>query len=100
MLALDPDMVSRFTVMNLPMNIHPKDLAMNAPTHLSTHELQVQGMSCQHCVKAVTQAVLALDAQAQVRVDLPSGQVSVQTQLSRAATAAAIADEGYDVVQP
>ncbi len=73
---------------------------MNALAHLTPHELQVKGMSCQHCVKAVTQAVLALDAQAQVRVDLPSGQVSVQTQLSREATAAAIADEGYEVLNP
>ncbi|TDP88005.1 copper chaperone CopZ [Aquabacterium commune] len=100
MLTLDSDMVSRFTVRNLHMNTHPKALAMNAPTQLTTHELQVKGMSCQHCVKAVTQAVLALDAQAQVGVDLPSGQVSVQTQLSREATAAAIADEGYTVVNP
>jgi len=96
MLMVDSDMVSRFTVVNL----HRKDLAMNALTHPATHELLVQGMSCQHCVKAVTQAVLAQDAQAQVRVDLPSGQVSVQTQLSREATAAAITNEGYEVVSP
>lgn len=70
---------------------------MNTPIH---HELQVKGMSCQHCVKAVTHAVQALDAQAQVRVDLPSGHVSVQTQLSREATVAAIADEGYEVLTP
>lgn len=100
MLALDSDMVSRFTVWDLNMNSHQKDLAMNTPAHPSTHALQVKGMSCQHCVKAITQAVLAQDAQAQVRVDLPSGQVSVQTQLSREATAAAIADEGYEVINP
>ena len=90
-------MVSRFTVTNLHMNPHRKDIAMNTPTR---HELQVKGMSCQHCVKAITQAMLAQDATAQVRVDLPSGQVSVQTQLSREATVAAITDEGYEVVSP
>jgi copper chaperone len=68
---------------------------MNTP---HTHELQVQGMSCQHCVKAVTQAVQAGDADAQVTVDLPNGRVSVVTQLSRDATAAAITAEGYDVL--
>lgn len=70
---------------------------MNTPL---THELIVKGMSCQHCVKAVTQALQAQDAQAQVRVELSSGQVTVQTQLSREATAAAIAEEGYEVQNP
>lgn len=70
---------------------------MSTPTPL-THELQVKGMSCQHCVEAVTQALQARDADAQVSVDLPQGKVSVRTQLSREAAAAAIADEGYEVV--
>jgi len=73
---------------------------MNASTHRNTHELQVTGMSCQHCVKAVTQAVQTQDAQADVHVNLPAGMVIVQTQLSREATAAAIAEEGYIVVSP
>lgn len=105
MLPLDSDTMSRFTVANLCMTSHMtlhmtphrKDIAMNAPAH---HALQVKGMSCQHCVKAITQALLAQDATAEVRVDLPSGQVSVQTLLSREATVAAIADEGYEVVNP
>lgn len=67
---------------------------MSAPTQ--THLLQVTGMSCQHCVKAVTQAVQALDPQAQVAVDLTAGQVKVETTLSREATAQAITEEGYE----
>ncbi len=63
----------------------------------NTHELQVNGMTCQHCVKAVTQALQALDPQAQVEITLPQGQVTVQTQASRAQVVQAIADEGYDV---
>jgi copper chaperone len=63
----------------------------------STHELQVKGMSCQHCVKAVTTAIQAQDAQAQVVIDLPSAKVTVNTTLSREATAAAISEEGYEV---
>ncbi len=62
-----------------------------------THEIQVKGMSCQHCVKAVTQAIQAQDAQAQVVIDLPTAKVTVNTTLSREATAAAIAEEGYEV---
>lgn len=67
---------------------------MSTPT---THELHVKGMSCQHCVKAVTKAVQAQDPQATITVDLPQGLVRVQTALSREATAHAIAEEGYEV---
>jgi len=62
-----------------------------------SHQLQVKGMSCQHCVKAVTKAIQALDSTATVSVEFPKGSVTVQTTLSREATAKAISDEGYDV---
>ena len=58
-------------------------------------EFQVQGMSCGHCVRAVTQAVQQVDPQAQVTVDLPTGHVSVQSSAPRETLAQAIADEGY-----
>lgn len=61
------------------------------------HQLQVKGMSCQHCVKAVTKAIVALDADAVVSVELPQGAVKVQTKLSREETAQAIIEEGYEV---
>lgn len=63
----------------------------------TTHQLQVKGMSCQHCVKAVTKAIQALDAEAQVTVELPQGTVSVSTSLTRDQTVQAISDEGYEV---
>lgn len=62
-----------------------------------TYELQVKGMTCQHCVKAVTKAIQALDAAATVHVTLPQGTVNVQTTLSRDATVQAIVEEGYEV---
>ena len=58
---------------------------------------QVQGMSCSHCANAVTQAVQAVDPQAEVRVDLASGQLEVQSDGDRAAMARAIEEEGYRV---
>jgi copper chaperone len=67
---------------------------MSTPT---THELQVKGMTCQHCVKAVTKAIQAQDAQAEVAVDLGSHTVQVRTTLTLEATAPAISDEGYEV---
>lgn len=57
----------------------------------------VQGMTCGHCEKAVTQAVQALDPLAQVKIDRPAGKVEVQTSQPREAVAKAIADEGYEV---
>jgi copper chaperone len=62
-----------------------------------TLQLHVSGMSCQHCVKAVTQAVQALDPQASVAVDLPTGQVSVNSTASAEQIKAAISEEGYAV---
>jgi copper chaperone len=58
---------------------------------------QVEGMTCGHCEKAVTQAVQAVDPQAQVTIDRPAGKVEVQTTQPREAIARAIADEGYPV---
>ena len=40
-------------------------------------EFQVQGMSCGHCVKSVTQAVQSAYPQAHVEVDLGAGKVRV-----------------------
>ncbi|HEK1687578.1 TPA: heavy-metal-associated domain-containing protein [Pseudomonas putida] len=55
----------------------------------------VQGMSCGHCVKAVTRAVQEQDATAQVEVDLGAKQVRVQSQLGVQQILEAIREEGY-----
>jgi copper chaperone len=57
----------------------------------------VQGMTCGHCEKAVTQAVQSVDPQAKVTIDRPAGKVEVQTTEPREAIARAIAEEGYPV---
>ncbi|HET8744829.1 MAG TPA: cation transporter [Ramlibacter sp.] len=58
---------------------------------------QVTGMTCNHCVGAVTEAVKSVDPQAEVKIDLPSGKVEVQSQQDRGAIARAIEEEGYKV---
>ncbi|CAH0646996.1 MULTISPECIES: heavy-metal-associated domain-containing protein [Pseudomonas] len=55
----------------------------------------VQGMTCGHCVKAVTRAVQQLDASAKVEVDLAAKQVRVQSELVQEQVLAAIREEGY-----
>ena len=57
----------------------------------------VEGMTCGHCEKAVTQALLSLDAQAKVVIDRTHNTVQVDSEKSREALAQAIADEGYRV---
>ena len=57
----------------------------------------VSGMTCGHCEKAVTRAVKGVDAQAEVRIELASGQVDVVSSADRARLAAAIVEEGYPV---
>jgi copper chaperone len=58
---------------------------------------QVQGMTCGHCERAVTQAVQRVDPTAEVKIDRQAGRVDVQTTQPREAIAHAIAEEGYAV---
>lgn len=57
----------------------------------------VQGMTCGHCERAVTQAVKSVDPTAEVKIDRTTGRVDVQSQEAREAIARAIAEEGYAV---
>lgn len=57
---------------------------------------KVTGMTCAHCVRAVTDAVRGVDAAADVKVDLAEGRVTVSGGTATAAqVASAIAAEGY-----
>ncbi|QAX83161.1 copper resistance protein CopZ [Pseudomonas sp. DTU12.3] len=57
----------------------------------------VQGMSCGHCVKAITNAVQVKDPAASVRVDLAAKEVGVESALSAEQVIEVISDEGYAV---
>lgn len=58
---------------------------------------KMQGMSCEHCVRAITHAVQMLDEAAEVEVDLADGEVRVSSRLSIAEVEEAIRDEGYEI---
>ena len=60
-------------------------------------DLNVTGMTCGHCVRAVTRAIQARDPAASVQVDLPAGLIRAETRLTRAELAAVVAAEGYGV---
>ena len=57
----------------------------------------VEGMTCAHCEKAVTKAILSLDAQAKVVIDRTHNSIQVDSEKSRETLAQAISDEGYRV---
>ena len=62
---------------------------------------QVEGMSCEHCERAVKGAVGALPGVQEVEVSLAAGTVSVladSAQVKEAQVKAAIEEAGYDVV--
>lgn len=62
------------------------------------HVFHVTGMTCGHCERAVQQALLEVDANAQVSIDRAANRVVVQSSnASRQALAQAIAEEGYTV---
>lgn len=58
----------------------------------------VDGMSCDHCVRSVTKAIQSVDSRAEVKIDLAAKTVEVQTGADRQAVSKAITDAGYGVV--
>ncbi|MCK1997401.1 copper chaperone [Paenisporosarcina quisquiliarum] len=62
--------------------------------------LNVQGMSCGHCVSSVEGSVGKLDGVNEVKVDLESGKVDVsfdEDKVSLDVIKETIDDQGYDV---
>ena len=55
----------------------------------------VEGMTCGHCVRAVTQAVQTQDPAASVNVNLAAKEVGVESRLSAEQVIALITEEGY-----
>jgi copper chaperone CopZ len=70
---------------------------------VTTTTVHVAGMTCSHCVGAVTEELKALDGVQDVTVDLVAGgrstvSVTSAQPLDPAAVAAAVDEAGYDVV--
>jgi copper chaperone len=62
--------------------------------------VNIEGMSCEHCVKAVTDAVTALPSVSDVDVNLSAGTASLifdPGAVSYGAIKEAIEDQGFDV---
>jgi copper chaperone len=59
--------------------------------------LKVSGMTCGHCVSAVTRVVRAVPSVEDVAVDLARGEVTVRGNPDERAVRQAIVEEGYEV---
>ena len=57
----------------------------------------VQGMTCEHCVRSVTEEVGEVAGVESVDVDLASGRLTVTGAADDAAVRAAVAEAGYTV---
>lgn len=66
----------------------------------STTTYRVEGMSCEHCVRAVTAEVGGLEGVTAVDVDLAAGEVTVTSEnpLDESAVRAAVDEAGYELV--
>ena len=58
-------------------------------------EFQIPNMSCGHCVRAITEAVQAVDPAAQVQADVQQRQVQVTSTAPREQLAASLTEAGY-----
>ncbi len=66
----------------------------------ATTTYTVAGMTCAHCISAVTDKVAKIDGVSDVQVDLASGSVTVagESQLDDSAVKAAVEGAGYELV--
>jgi copper chaperone len=62
-------------------------------------KVKIQGMSCQHCVMAVTKALNKIDGLKEVKVDLEKGEASFenQGQVSHEKIGQAVEEAGFKV---
>lgn len=64
---------------------------------MSETTYHVTGMTCQHCVASVTEEVGAIDGVTEVKVDLPTGAVTVVGSAAETAVRAAVEEAGYEL---
>jgi copper chaperone len=67
--------------------------------HVTETTYTVTGMTCEHCVRSVTEEVGEIDGVTGVSVDLPTGQVTVSStrELGLADVRAAVEEAGYQL---
>ncbi len=62
------------------------------------YQLQVEGMSCNHCISTVTRSVQQVDGNATVEVDLATQMVRVESRAALEEIALALSEAGFPVI--
>lgn len=67
---------------------------------MTTQEITVAGMTCEHCVRSVQEELTRLEGVERVEVDLATGGVVIEASslIDADAIGAAVAEAGYEVV--
>ena len=70
---------------------------------MSSKTINVDGMTCDHCVNAVTEEISKIPHVTEVTIDLHAGEISQVTitagnEISDADIAAAVEEAGYSIV--
>ena len=65
-----------------------------------TSTYAVAGMTCEHCVRSVTEEVSEVPGVTAVEIDLAGGRMTVHGDADHAALRAAVAEAGYEMVDP
>ncbi|HST66961.1 MAG TPA: heavy metal-associated domain-containing protein [Mycobacteriales bacterium] len=65
-----------------------------------TSTYAVSGMTCEHCVRSVTEEVSEVPGVTAVEVDLATGRLTVTGAAEDGAVRAAVAEAGYQVIEP
>ena len=63
-----------------------------------TMDLQVTGMTCEHCVNAVTRALQSVPGVEKVAVNLAGGRARVEGAADPKALVKALDDQGYEAI--
>ena len=72
----------------------------SSPNAVEAREYTVEGMTCNHCVRAVHEVVAAVAGVENVAVELASGRLAVSGPgFSDDAVRAAVREAGYEVVR-
>ena len=67
---------------------------------MTTSNYTVTGMTCEHCVRSVTEEVGAIDGVTDLKIDLATGSLTVTTAdapVDDAAVREAVSEAGYSV---
>lgn len=78
-----------------PRRFHPPRVYIKV-IDMTTIELKIQGMHCEHCVRSVTRALRAVPGVTRVEVTLEPERARVVGQVDPAALVSAVRDEGYE----